>query len=68
MVVVLFPSSAHADDRVRVEKRDPDQFEFASAMSTITEFYSNKSKGLFASQTPFITEPAVSDVLPQRQR
>ncbi|XP_016898402.1 DNA mismatch repair protein Msh3 isoform X2 [Cynoglossus semilaevis] len=37
--------SAHADDRVRVEKRDPDQFEFASAMSTITEFYSNKSKG-----------------------
>ncbi|XP_051279445.1 DNA mismatch repair protein Msh3 isoform X3 [Dicentrarchus labrax] len=32
-------ASAQADDRVRVEKRDSALFEFASAMSTVTEFY-----------------------------
>ncbi|XP_049907976.1 DNA mismatch repair protein Msh3 [Epinephelus moara] len=32
-------ASAQADDRVRVEKRDSAQFEFASAMNTATEFY-----------------------------
>ncbi|KAE8291893.1 DNA mismatch repair protein Msh3 [Larimichthys crocea] len=32
-------ASAQADDRVRVEKRDSAQFEFASAMNTVTEFY-----------------------------
>ncbi|KAI4821302.1 hypothetical protein KUCAC02_029240 [Chaenocephalus aceratus] len=32
-------TSAQADDRVRVEKRDSAQFEFASAMNTATEFY-----------------------------
>ncbi|XP_035494882.2 DNA mismatch repair protein Msh3 [Scophthalmus maximus] len=32
-------ASAQADDRVRVEKRDRAQFEFASAMNTVTEFY-----------------------------
>ncbi|XP_041792775.1 DNA mismatch repair protein Msh3 isoform X2 [Chelmon rostratus] len=32
-------ASAQADDRVRVEKRDSTQFEFASAMNTVTEFY-----------------------------
>ncbi|XP_068422970.1 DNA mismatch repair protein Msh3 [Clinocottus analis] len=32
-------ASAHADDRVRVERRDGAQFEFASAMNTATEFY-----------------------------
>ncbi|XP_008279806.1 DNA mismatch repair protein Msh3 [Stegastes partitus] len=32
-------ASAQADDRVRVEKRDGAQFEFASAMNTVTEFY-----------------------------
>eukprot|EP00064_Thunnus_orientalis_P015416 superscaffoldBa00002855_g15468 len=31
--------SAQADDRVRVEKRDSAQFEFATAMNTVTEFY-----------------------------
>ncbi|KAM8760091.1 DNA mismatch repair protein Msh3 [Acanthopagrus schlegelii] len=31
--------SAQADDRVRVEKRDSAQFEFTSAMNTVTEFY-----------------------------
>ncbi|KAM3867439.1 DNA mismatch repair protein Msh3 [Diretmus argenteus] len=31
--------SVQADDRVRVEKRDSAQFEFASAMNIITEFY-----------------------------
>nr|XP_046243833.1 DNA mismatch repair protein Msh3 isoform X2 [Scatophagus argus] len=32
-------ASARADDRVRLEKRDSSQFEFASAMNTVTEFY-----------------------------
>ncbi|KAG7240038.1 hypothetical protein INR49_028041 [Caranx melampygus] len=32
-------ASVQADDRVRVEKRDSFQFEFASAMNTVTEFY-----------------------------
>ncbi|XP_069563910.1 DNA mismatch repair protein Msh3 isoform X1 [Brachyistius frenatus] len=32
-------ASAQADDRVRVEKRDSAQFEFTSAMNTVTEFY-----------------------------
>ncbi|KAM6943821.1 DNA mismatch repair protein Msh3 isoform 2-T2 [Lycodopsis pacificus] len=32
-------ASAQADDRVRVERRDSAQFEFASAMNTATEFY-----------------------------
>ncbi|XP_038559330.1 DNA mismatch repair protein Msh3 isoform X1 [Micropterus salmoides] len=32
-------ASAQADDRVRVEKMDSAQFEFASAMNTVTEFY-----------------------------
>lgn len=37
--VMFFLFSAQADDRVRVEKRDGAQFEFASAMKTVTEFY-----------------------------
>uniref|UniRef100_A0A3Q3X4V1 DNA mismatch repair protein MSH3 n=1 Tax=Mola mola TaxID=94237 RepID=A0A3Q3X4V1_MOLML len=32
-------ASSQADDRVRVERRDRAQFEFASAMNTVTEFY-----------------------------
>ncbi|XP_028270128.1 DNA mismatch repair protein Msh3 isoform X2 [Parambassis ranga] len=32
-------ASSQADDQVRVEKRDSAQFEFASAMNTVTEFY-----------------------------
>ncbi|KAA8592696.1 hypothetical protein FQN60_018151, partial [Etheostoma spectabile] len=32
-------ASAQADDRVRIEKRESAQFEFASAMNTATEFY-----------------------------
>ncbi|XP_069379604.1 DNA mismatch repair protein Msh3 isoform X3 [Paralichthys olivaceus] len=32
-------ASAQADDRVRVEKRDRAQFEFPSAMNTVTDFY-----------------------------
>ncbi|KAM8886774.1 DNA mismatch repair protein Msh3 isoform 2-T2 [Spinachia spinachia] len=32
-------ASAQADDRVRVERRDSAQFQFASAMNTATEFY-----------------------------
>ncbi|KAF3695607.1 DNA mismatch repair protein Msh3 [Channa argus] len=32
-------ASTQADDQVRVEKRDSCQFEFASAMNTVTEFY-----------------------------
>ncbi|KAK2837821.1 hypothetical protein Q5P01_015033 [Channa striata] len=34
-------ASTQADDRVRVEKRDSCQFEFPSAMNTVTEFYCN---------------------------
>nr|XP_020449533.1 DNA mismatch repair protein Msh3 isoform X2 [Monopterus albus] len=34
-------ASARADDRARVEKRVSAQFEFASAMNTVTEFYSH---------------------------
>lgn len=46
--VMLFLSSAQADDRVRVEKRDSAQFEFASAMNTVTEFYCHtQEKGVF---------------------
>ncbi|XP_028434901.1 DNA mismatch repair protein Msh3 isoform X2 [Perca flavescens] len=32
-------ASVQADDRVRIEKRESVQFEFASAMNTATEFY-----------------------------
>uniref|UniRef100_A0A8C9ZN62 DNA mismatch repair protein MSH3 n=1 Tax=Sander lucioperca TaxID=283035 RepID=A0A8C9ZN62_SANLU len=32
-------ASTQADDRVRIEKRESAQFEFASAMNTATEFY-----------------------------
>uniref|UniRef100_A0A672ZEP6 DNA mismatch repair protein MSH3 n=1 Tax=Sphaeramia orbicularis TaxID=375764 RepID=A0A672ZEP6_9TELE len=32
-------ASAKADDRVRVERRDGAQFDFASAMNTVTKFY-----------------------------
>ncbi|KAI3372025.1 hypothetical protein L3Q82_006895 [Scortum barcoo] len=36
---MLFPSSAQADDQARVERRDSAQFEFASAINAVTEFY-----------------------------
>lgn len=40
--------STQADDRVRVEKRNCAQFEFASAMNTVTEFYCHsQEKGVF---------------------
>lgn len=49
---MLLPSSAQADDRVRVEKRDSAQFEFASAMNTVTEFYCHtQEKGVFVCAT-----------------
>ncbi|XP_053727295.1 DNA mismatch repair protein Msh3 isoform X2 [Synchiropus splendidus] len=32
-------TSAQADDRVRVEQRDKTEFEFSSAMNTVTEFF-----------------------------
>uniref|UniRef100_A0A665T7W0 DNA mismatch repair protein MSH3 n=1 Tax=Echeneis naucrates TaxID=173247 RepID=A0A665T7W0_ECHNA len=32
-------ASSQADDRVRVERRDGAQFEFTSAMNTVTDFY-----------------------------
>ncbi|XP_068616934.1 DNA mismatch repair protein Msh3 [Brachionichthys hirsutus] len=32
-------ASTQADDRVRIEKRDGSQFEFPSAMNTVTKFY-----------------------------
>ncbi|XP_056888147.1 DNA mismatch repair protein Msh3 isoform X1 [Takifugu flavidus] len=39
LVQSIANASTQADDRVRVEKRDRGQFEFASAMNTVTEFY-----------------------------
>ncbi|XP_034026554.1 DNA mismatch repair protein Msh3 isoform X2 [Thalassophryne amazonica] len=36
-------ASARADDRVRVEQKDRAQFEFGSAMNTVTEFYCHAS-------------------------
>uniref|UniRef100_A0AAQ5ZM00 DNA mismatch repair protein MSH3 n=1 Tax=Amphiprion ocellaris TaxID=80972 RepID=A0AAQ5ZM00_AMPOC len=39
LLLSIANASAQADDRVRVEKRDSAQFEFASAMNTVTEFY-----------------------------
>ncbi|XP_072243723.1 DNA mismatch repair protein Msh3 isoform X2 [Leuresthes tenuis] len=39
LLLSISNASAQADDRVRVEQRDSAQFEFASAMNTVTEFY-----------------------------
>uniref|UniRef100_A0A665SZ71 DNA mismatch repair protein MSH3 n=1 Tax=Echeneis naucrates TaxID=173247 RepID=A0A665SZ71_ECHNA len=36
-------ASSQADDRVRVERRDGAQFEFTSAMNTVTDFYCARS-------------------------
>lgn len=48
--VILFHFSAQGDDRVRVEKRDSAQFEFVSAINTVTEFYCHtQEKGVFVS-------------------
>uniref|UniRef100_A0A3Q2ZJT0 DNA mismatch repair protein MSH3 n=1 Tax=Kryptolebias marmoratus TaxID=37003 RepID=A0A3Q2ZJT0_KRYMA len=42
-------ASAQADDRVRVEKRDSAQFEFASAMDTVVRFYGHtQEKGVIS--------------------
>lgn len=46
--MLLLCFSTQADDRVRIEKRDCTQFEFASAMNTITEFYCHsQEQGVF---------------------
>ena len=53
--------SAQADDRVRVEKRDSAQFEFTSAMNTVTEFYCHtQEKGVFLHQSFYSSLPAES--------
>ncbi|XP_041855625.1 DNA mismatch repair protein Msh3 [Melanotaenia boesemani] len=39
LLLSIANASAQADDRVRVEKRDSAQFQFASAMNTVTKFY-----------------------------
>lgn len=50
--------SAQADDRVRVEKRDSAQFEFTSAMNTVTEFYCHtQEKGVFVHQSFILQLP-----------
>ncbi|KAJ8380672.1 hypothetical protein SKAU_G00014500 [Synaphobranchus kaupii] len=36
-------ASVQADDRIRVERLDNSQFEFAAALQTVTDFYSNAS-------------------------
>lgn len=51
--------SSQADDRVRVEKRDCVQFEFATAMNTVTEFYCHsqeKGVSLFLFNPPVLGE------------
>uniref|UniRef100_A0AAX7TM14 DNA mismatch repair protein MSH3 n=1 Tax=Astatotilapia calliptera TaxID=8154 RepID=A0AAX7TM14_ASTCA len=50
-------ASAQADDRVRVERRDSAEFEFASAMNTVTSFYCHiQAKGVVASlESPVIS-------------
>lgn len=46
--VVVFVFSAQADDKVRLETRDSAHFDFASAMSAVTEFYCHsQEKGVF---------------------
>lgn len=48
--VILFRFSAQGDDRVRAEKRDSAQFEFVTAINTVTEFYCHtQEKGVFVS-------------------
>ncbi|XP_062307343.1 DNA mismatch repair protein Msh3 isoform X1 [Osmerus eperlanus] len=42
LLQTIAKASVLKDDRVRVEKRDTSQFEFSSAMNTITEFYCYK--------------------------
>ncbi|XP_046871390.1 DNA mismatch repair protein Msh3 isoform X2 [Hypomesus transpacificus] len=42
LLQTIAKASVLKDDRVRVEKRDSSQFEFSSAMNTITEFYCYK--------------------------
>ncbi|XP_036382705.1 DNA mismatch repair protein Msh3 [Megalops cyprinoides] len=37
-------ASTQADDRIRIERRDSSQFEFAAAMQTVTRFYSDTSR------------------------
>ncbi|KAM9858599.1 DNA mismatch repair protein Msh3 [Aulostomus maculatus] len=44
-------ASCQADDRVRIEKRDSAQFEFASAMTTVTEFYCHQDTGSLSLST-----------------
>lgn len=36
-----FCDSVQADDRIRIEKRDSTQFEYSTAMVTVTNFYSS---------------------------
>ncbi|CAJ1069112.1 DNA mismatch repair protein Msh3 isoform X1 [Xyrichtys novacula] len=53
-------ASAQADDRVRVETRDSTEFEFASAMNTVTEFYCHaQEKGSRSLSTVASLESAV---------
>ncbi|KAM9744377.1 DNA mismatch repair protein Msh3 isoform 1-T1 [Menidia menidia] len=56
LLLSICNASAQADDRVRVERRDSAQFEFASAMNTVTEFYCSsqeKDSRSLASVTSF---------------
>uniref|UniRef100_A0A672J1L1 DNA mismatch repair protein MSH3 n=1 Tax=Salarias fasciatus TaxID=181472 RepID=A0A672J1L1_SALFA len=47
-------ASAQADDRVRLEQRDGAQFEFTSAMNTVTKFYYPSSKPVASFESPVI--------------
>uniref|UniRef100_A0A7N8Y9C2 DNA mismatch repair protein MSH3 n=1 Tax=Mastacembelus armatus TaxID=205130 RepID=A0A7N8Y9C2_9TELE len=76
-------ASAQADDRVRVEKRDSSQFEFVSAMNTVTQFYCHTDGGVKGSllwvldhtRTPFgrrlmrkwVSQPLTDPSISERQ-
>uniref|UniRef100_A0A3B5LWX3 DNA mismatch repair protein MSH3 n=1 Tax=Xiphophorus couchianus TaxID=32473 RepID=A0A3B5LWX3_9TELE len=49
LLLLLFPSSAQTDDRIRVERRDSAEFEFTSAMNTVVKFYYSRSLSSVAS-------------------
>lgn len=67
--VMLLCFSAQADDRVRVERRDCAQFEFASAMNTVTEFYCHtQEQGVCAcSHFPLLIPSSCSCTLPDTE-
>ncbi|XP_041644145.1 DNA mismatch repair protein Msh3 isoform X2 [Cheilinus undulatus] len=60
LLLSISNASTQADDRVRIETRDSSQFEFASAMNTVTAFYCHtQEKGSRSLSTVASLESAV---------